>query len=60
MLSVAEHCGKGGYVLRLRACRQSRHRPDEGELMVFPNEPVEDRAALGQPFERADLISTHV
>src|SRR5262249_53237730 len=26
---------------------------------VFSNEPVEDRAPFGQPFERADLISTH-
>ena len=26
---------------------------------VFTNEPVEDRAPLGQPLERADLISAH-
>ena len=26
---------------------------------VFPNDPVEYRAPFGQPFERADLISTH-
>jgi hypothetical protein len=26
---------------------------------VFPNDPVEDRAPFGQPFERADLISAH-
>ena len=26
---------------------------------VFPNEPVEDRAPFGQPFERADLVSAH-
>jgi hypothetical protein len=26
---------------------------------VFPNEPVEDCAPLGQPLERADLVSAH-
>jgi hypothetical protein len=26
---------------------------------VFPNEPVEDCAALGQPFERPDLVGAH-
>jgi hypothetical protein len=26
---------------------------------VFPNEPVEDRAPFGQPFERANLIDAH-
>jgi hypothetical protein len=26
---------------------------------VVPNEPVEDRAPLSQPHERADLVSTH-
>jgi hypothetical protein len=26
---------------------------------VVPNEPVEDRAPFGQPFERADLVSAH-
>jgi hypothetical protein len=26
---------------------------------VFPNEPVEDRAALGQAFECANLVSAH-
>jgi hypothetical protein len=26
---------------------------------VFPNDPVEERAPFGQPFERADLVSTH-
>ena len=26
---------------------------------VFPNDPVEDRAPFGQPFERADLVSAH-
>ena len=26
---------------------------------MLPNEPIEDRAALGEPLERADLIGTH-
>ena len=26
---------------------------------MLPNEPVEDRAALGEPLERADLIGAH-
>jgi hypothetical protein len=26
---------------------------------VFPNEPVEDCAPFGKPFERADLVSAH-
>jgi hypothetical protein len=26
---------------------------------VLPNEPVEDCAAFGQPFERADLVGAH-
>jgi hypothetical protein len=26
---------------------------------VFPNDPVEDRAPLGQPLERADLVGAH-
>jgi hypothetical protein len=26
---------------------------------MFPNEPVEDRAPFGQPFERADLVGAH-
>jgi hypothetical protein len=26
---------------------------------VFTNDPVEDRAALGKPFERSDLIGIH-
>jgi hypothetical protein len=26
---------------------------------VFPNDPVEDRAPFGQPFERADLVRAH-
>jgi hypothetical protein len=26
---------------------------------TFANEPVEDRAPFSQPFERADLVSTH-
>jgi hypothetical protein len=26
---------------------------------VVPNEPVEDRAPFGRPFECADLISAH-
>jgi hypothetical protein len=26
---------------------------------MFPNEPVEDCAPFGQPFERTDLVSAH-
>ena len=26
---------------------------------VLPNDPVEDRAPFGQPFERADLVRAH-
>ena len=31
---MREVCYRGGYVLHLRACRETRHRPDEGELML--------------------------
>jgi hypothetical protein len=31
---VRQVCYRGGYVLHLRACRQTPHRRDEGDLML--------------------------